>query len=137
MDAGAILKPFRHPRAWCALWALAIALVVVGSLLPGPDLPHVPDGGDKVEHIAGYCVLAAFAVQLFARRAWLAGACVALVLLGIALEIAQGVFTTTRTMDPADALADAVGVLLGAATVLLPWRDALLRLDRQRVDAVR
>ena len=132
MDAGAILKPFRHPRAWCALWALAIALVVVGSLLPGPDLPHVPDGGDKVEHILGYGVLAALAVQLFARRAWLAGACVALLLLGIALELAQGAFTTTRSMDPADALADAVGVLLGAATVLLPWRDALLRLDRRR-----
>lgn len=125
------LKPYRRPGLWCALWALAIAVVIVGSLVPGPDLPHVPDGGDKVEHLLGYFILAACAVQLFARRASLIGAGVGLVVLGIALELAQGAFTTTRSMDPADALADTIGVLLGLATVWLPWRDALLHLDRR------
>jgi hypothetical protein len=47
--------------------------------------------------------------------------------MGVALEFAQGAFTVTRMADPADALANAVGVALGLLTVFAPWRDALLR----------
>lgn len=123
---GRSLKPFRRPWLWAALWALGIAAVVVASMLPAPDLPdlHV---SDKSEHFTAYALLAAGAVQLYARRmSWLS-VCVALALLGIGLEFAQGALTTTRTMDAADALANSLGVLAGLATSLTPWRDALLR----------
>jgi VanZ family protein len=123
---GRSLKPFRRPWLWAGLWALGVAAVVVASLLPGPDLPdlHV---SDKSEHFAAYAVLAAGAVQVYARRlSWLSVS-VALALLGIGLEFAQGEFTATRTMDAADALANTLGVLAGLATSLMPWRDALLR----------
>jgi hypothetical protein len=40
------------------------------------------------------------------------------------------VLTVTRMMDGWDALANCLGVLAGLATVLAPWRDLLLRLDR-------
>ena len=123
---GRSFKPFRRPWLWVGLWALGIAAVVVASLLPAPELPDLRVS-DKSEHFSAYALLAAGAVQLYARRlSWFA-VCIALALLGIGLEFAQGVLTTTRTMDAADALANSLGVLAGLATSLTPWRDALLR----------
>jgi VanZ family protein len=124
------LKPLRRPRLWLSLWCVAIAAVVVGSLLPAMDLPPVQTGADKLEHFAGYGVLAAIAVQLFATRAALWRVGLGLVVLGIALEAAQFLFTSTRMMDGWDALANSLGVLAGLATALTPMRDLLLRLER-------
>ena len=128
---GRSLKPFRRPWLWAALWALGVAAVVVASLLPAPDLPNL-HVSDKSEHFVAYALLAAGAVQLYARRlSWFA-VCIALALLGIGLEFAQGALTSTRTMDAADALANTLGVLVGLATSLTPWRDALLRFEPGR-----
>jgi VanZ family protein len=107
-----------------------IGLVIVGSLLPALLLPLVPEGGDKVEHLLGYAILAAMAVQLFATRAALLRAAVGLVLLGIGIEFAQDLLTTTRQMDAWDAIANTAGVALGMATMLTPMRDALMRFER-------
>jgi VanZ family protein len=121
------LKPLRHPRRWLAAWWCAIGLVVVASLVPAMLLPQVPAGGDKLEHFAAYGLLALMAVQLFAPRRALVRAAVGLVLLGMILELAQGLLTSTRQMDIHDALANSAGVLAGVASVLTPIRDALLR----------
>ncbi|WP_166212696.1 VanZ family protein [Cognatiluteimonas telluris] len=128
---GAVLKPLRHPRLWLGLWIAALVATVVASLLPVFLLPVVPPGGDKVEHLGGYALLAAAAVQLFAGRRALWRAALGLVVLGVALEVAQGLFTATRQMDAADALANSLGVAIGMATVLTPLRDLLLRLQRR------
>lgn len=125
------LKPFRRRWLWAGLWSLAIAALVVVSLLPGPELPRVP-GGDKLQHVLGYAALAAGAVQLYDRWSSLLGAGLGLVLLGIGLEHAQGALTTTRMADPADALANTLGVIAGLGTRLTPWRDLLLRFERRR-----
>lgn len=119
-------KPFRRPWLWLGLWWLAVLVVVVASLSPPPPV-ELPRHGDKVEHLLAYALLAAGAVQVFRRGAplWLAG--LGLVLLGIGLELAQGAFTTTRMADPADALANAMGVGLGLLTALTPWGNALWR----------
>ena len=128
---GRSLKPFRRPWLWAGLWMLGVAAVVVVSLLPAPDLPDL-QVSDKTEHFAAYALLAAGAVQLYARRlSWFA-VCVALALMGIGLEFAQGALTSTRQMDAADALANSLGVLAGLATSLTPWRDALLRFEPGR-----
>ncbi|MCA1713569.1 MAG: VanZ family protein [Gammaproteobacteria bacterium] len=129
MTLGRSLKPLRRPLLWSGLWIGAIAAVVVVSLVPAPDLPQVPPGGDKVEHFLAYFALAAGAVQLYARWPALLGAGLGLVLMGIGLEHAQGVLTATRVMDRWDALANTLGVIAGLATALTPWRDALLRFD--------
>jgi hypothetical protein len=128
MTLRSALKPFRHPRLWTGLWCLGIALVVVLSLLPAPDLPQAP-GGDKLHHFLAYGLLAAWAVQLYTRWPSLLGAGLGLVLLGIGLEHAQGVLTDTRMADGRDALANTLGVIAGLATRLTPWRDLLLRFD--------
>ena len=130
LPGASALKPLRWPRLWLGLWWFAIALVALGSLLPAMLLPQVPEGGDKLEHLLGYGLLAAMAVQLFGTRAALLRAGLGLVLLGVLLEIAQGVLTATRAMDPLDALANMLGVALGLATAALPVRDWLRRTER-------
>jgi VanZ family protein len=129
---GRSLKPFRYPLLWSALWCGGVAAVVALSLGPVPDLGDLPSGIDKVEHFLAYAALAGGAVQLYPRWRSLLSVGVALVLMGIGLEYAQGALTTDRMMDRADALANTLGVIAGLATQLTPWRDLLLRLDRRR-----
>lgn len=127
---GRSLKPFRWPWLWAGVWSCAVAAVVVLSLAQLPDI-DLPPNSDKVEHVLGYALLAAGAVQIFAKRLALFSTCVLLVLLGIGLEFAQNALTSYRQMDPNDALANTIGVLLGLATVMTPARDWLLRWERR------
>jgi VanZ family protein len=126
-SVNAALKPLRRPRLWLGLWIAAIVALIVVCLIP---LPPLPDNSDKLEHLFGYFALSAAAVQLFGSRRALSLAAVCLVALGIGVEIAQG-FTAYRSSDLADALANTLGVLLGMATALTPWRDLLLRVEKR------
>lgn len=132
MTGHGVLKPLRHPRLWLALWTIALVVVVVVCLVPAPDLPDTPPGGDKIEHALAYFLLAASAVQLFATRRALIFAGIGLLVLGVLIEFAQGAFTTTRSGDAWDAVADAVGVVLGLALARTPLRDLLARFDAPR-----
>ena len=122
------LKPLRRPRLWLGLWWLAIVLGIAISLVPPPAV-DVPRGSDKLVHLLCYGALAVGAVQLFATRAALLRAAVGLVALGVALELAQEAFTSTRMLDPRDAAANTLGVLLGVLVARTPLRDVLLRFD--------
>ena len=115
-----------------ALWAAAVLGVVVVCLIPPPPLPPLPDNSDKLEHFAAYFLLAAGAVQVFRRGRVLAWVGVALVAQGVCIEFAQGALTATRSADPFDALANAVGVAAGLATAFTPLCDLLLRLQPRR-----
>jgi len=126
---GRSLKPFRRPWLWAGLWCVGVAATVIGSLIPAPDLGALPSGTDKFEHFLVYGLLAAGAVQLYPRWRSLLSVGVALVLMGIGLEYAQGALTTSRMMDRADALANTLGVIAGLGLQLTPLRDLLLRLD--------
>ena len=123
--SGAVLKPLRRPLLWLGLWLLAVAVVCVASLTPPPPL-ELPRHGDKVEHLLAYAALAAAAVQVFRRGRFLLAVGAGLVLMGIGLEFAQGALTETRLADPADAVANTAGVLLGMATARLHRGDLLL-----------
>ena len=127
MAATTLLKPLRWPRAWLALWWLAVLGTLVVCLIPPPSIP-LPENSDKVEHFLAYFLLAASAVQIYQRRGALVWAAIGLVALGIGIEFAQGALTVNRMADPMDALANSVGVLAGMAIVFTPLRDLLLRL---------
>lgn len=124
-----MLKPLRHPKFWLVLWWLAVLAVLAACLMPSPSLPDLPHNSDKLEHVLAFFMLAASAVQLYAGRRALRGIAIGLLLLGLGIEVAQGALTADRSADPFDLLADAIGIGLGLATALTPWRDLLLRLD--------
>jgi len=122
------LRPFRRPRVWIGIWIAAIILVIVLSLVPPPALP-VPHWFDKVEHFLSYALLSTGAVMLFARMRTQALAAAGLVMLGIALEIAQAALTATRAGDSADALANTLGVFAGLMMSPTPLAGWLQRID--------
>lgn len=128
---GNVLREFHRPRLWLALWGVLIAGVIGVSLVPARDLPSSLffHGFDKVEHAVGYAVLSLYAGMLFAQRRAQALAAIGLVLLGIGMEIAQAMFTDSRSAELQDALAGAFGVLAGWLPAGTRWALALQRLD--------
>ena len=128
LPGSSALKPLRRPQLWLCLWWLAIVLGIAISLAPSPSVA-APQGSDKLVHFLCYGALAVGAVQLFATRAALLRAAVGLVALGVALELAQETLTSTRMLDPRDAAANTLGVLLGLLVARTPLRDVLSRVD--------
>ena len=101
----------RRLRAWlpALLWAALIFFLSSRSSVPGPRIPGI----DKVAHLGAYAVLGT-ALAHGARAsalhpAW--GVAVGL-LYGISDEVHQS-YVPGREPDPADWVADALGVLLG------------------------
>ena len=131
LPGSSALKPLRRPQLWLCLWWLAIVLGIAISLAPSPSVA-APQGSDKLVHFLCYGALAVGAVQLFATRAALLRAGVGLVALGVGLELAQEAFTQTRMLDPRDAAANTLGVLLGMLVARTPLRDLLLVIDARR-----
>jgi len=91
------------------LIAAFAAIITIGSLLPF----HVPGndfGGDKFSHLVLYFALALAGAGIVAEeRVWIV--MVRCLLLGAALEIAQGLWIETRQGDWRDMAANAAGVL--------------------------
>ena len=124
------MLPLRYPYVWLALgWALVVG-VVLGSLLPGPIIEKItPTVNDKIEHFSAYFVLMMWFGGLYPRAKHLrvAGA---LLFLGAALDILQGVATTTRDFEVLDIVADAVGILVALAFSFWFFEGWCQRLER-------
>ncbi|RNF82933.1 VanZ family protein [Lysobacter psychrotolerans] len=121
---------FRRPWLWVGGWVAMIALVAVGSLMSASHLPSPPfHGVDKLEHVVGYALLSGYAAMLFVRLRPRALAAAGLVGYGIGIEFAQAALTTTRMADPADMVANTVGVLIGLLFAATPAARWLQRLD--------
>jgi VanZ family protein len=111
--------PLRYPRVWLTLGWLLVLGVIVGSLLPGPIIREIaPPISDKLEHFSAYFVLMAWFAGLYPRSKHVLVA-VALVVLGTALDVLQGTATRTRSFEPLDIAADAIGIV--AALLLSAW----------------
>ncbi|MBS0456829.1 MAG: VanZ family protein [Proteobacteria bacterium] len=124
-----MLRGFRRPRLWIAMWLVMFVGVIVLSLMPGPPIPAELVIG-KLDHGIAYFCLVAMAVQIFPSwRQWFSAALLA-ALLGVSLEVAQGVLTDYRHMSAYDAIIDCFGAALGLATGWTPLRHALLTIDR-------
>lgn len=136
-EQASVLRPFRHPRLWLGIWVFGWLLCAALSLSAPLPLPEAFSLSDKIGHVLAYATLAGWAAQLFARRRALASSLIALVALGIVLETLQGALTVTRLADPADAVANTLGVLLGGAIARTPAATLLLRIERRWHDSPR
>jgi VanZ family protein len=126
------VRAFRHPSLWFSLWGAMIVAVIVLSLMHGPPIPDLLTIA-KFDHFIAYVALAAFAVQLYADRPAQAIAAVAMVVLGIGLELAQGYLTTWRDMSLFDACVDIAGVAAGFATSWTPVATLLQKIEARFV----
>jgi VanZ family protein len=125
----AALREFRRPGLWLGIWIFGWLLCITLSLVHPPRVDiDVPDG-DKIGHLLAYALLSAWSVLIFAgpRSRWRAA--LSLVLLGVAMELAQGILTADRMMDAMDALADTIGVALGQLLALGRGQTLLQRWD--------
>ena len=110
------MVPLRYPWLWRLTGWLMIAGVIVGSLMPGHTLPRMI-ASDKLLHAGMYFLLMIWFAGLYrrSRHAWIA---LGLTMLGLGLDLAQGL-TTTRTFDPSDIAANVGGIL---AALVLSYR---------------
>ncbi len=108
------MTPIRLTLAW------ALVILVVCSV-PGPSVPpeFLPFSFDKWVHVGLFAVLGFLWARAVPGREWqvLLGG----VVFGIAIELWQGLPLVGRTPDALDALADAVGVVLGVG--IWRWRS--------------
>ena len=107
---------------WLTASVVLVSIVVWGSLQTSVNVP-VPGEFDKVEHLGTYGFLTVWFTGLYPRRR---DAIIVLALLGLGLsmEIGQYLMGMGRDADPVDMLANAVGVALGlgiARTVTGGW----------------
>jgi len=98
--------------------AFALACAVVGwlSLVPTTTIPGLFTLWDKIEHAGAYLGLTLLGAYAFPRR--LVRLAVGLFLGGIGVEVLQTTMALGRQGDPADALANSIGIATGLLLAL-------------------
>jgi len=101
----------RFTKLWLSIgWSLVITIIVLSLMPPGPITLDVPYS-DKFQHILAYFVLMGWFAQIYHAPTIRLRMMARFILLGIALEILQGI-GGLRTSDWTDVVANSVGVVL-------------------------
>lgn len=97
-------------RPWWRL-ALAVLLCVISwlALAPRPP-PALSTGWDKANHLLAFATLAVVAAMAYADAGWRIAT--GLLAYGGLIEVLQG-FAPPRAADPADLVADGLGIAIG------------------------
>lgn len=103
-----------------ALGWLCLAVIVFLSLTPSQFSPVHAKYADKLEHMLAYGFAMLWFCQDYRRRPQRQLLALSLIMLGICMEILQGM-TGYRSFEYGDMLANTIGVLLG-------WAGASTRL---------
>ena len=107
-----MLLPLRHPRTWLILGWVFVVLAVIASIVPIQRLPQPPGLNDKVEHMAGYALLALWFVGIYPRSRYVVIA-IGLFAMGLLIEWAQSAMQLGRHGDVRDVFANCVGIGVG------------------------
>jgi VanZ family protein len=105
----------KYELRWTALWLtiawlLVVAVVVLSLVRLGVDPPRAHS--DKAGHLLAYATLMFWFGQIYSRLRTKLFIAIALTLMGVALEIAQG-YTGYRSFEYSDMGANATGVAIG------------------------
>jgi VanZ family protein len=117
-----ISPSLRRIGAW--LWLGLVVLVIFGSLSPRFGPPGAMHA-DKLLHALAYGILTGMPFAVFCCERTVIVVAALMLPMGFGLELAQD-FVPTRMADAADALANVIGVAIGAA--LGPWGRHLANL---------
>lgn len=106
----------RHPKVWLGLGWMFIAGAVVASLVPVQQQPptHM---SDKLEHSLAYALLTVWFTGAYPRSSY-ARIGLAMLALGIGIEVAQGAMPFGRQMDFRDVIANSLGIIVG---LVIAW----------------
>ena len=104
-------EPRAHRILWHAIGVALVVFVVYQSLTPAPLEVELGEG-NRLGHLAAYGTLMGWYSHLHEQRITRTPLALGFVAMGIALEFIQGA-TGYRTFDPADALANTIGVCMG------------------------
>jgi len=123
------MRELRWRWFWLASGTALVLLVTWLCLRPsaGGDqwFPHA----DKFQHAAAFLGLGGLLLALFERRHY-AVACVALLVFGGAIEVAQYLMPYGRSAEWADLAADGLGIVLAALVSLAIQESWLQRIER-------
>jgi VanZ family protein len=124
------MRELRWRWFWLASGTALVLLVTWLCLRPsaGGDqwFPHA----DKVQHAAAFLGLAGLLLALVERRHY-AAVCVALLVFGGAIEVAQYLMPYGRSAEWADLAADGLGIVLAALVSLAIQESWLQRIERR------
>jgi VanZ family protein len=121
----------RFARLWWTIGWCMVATVAFASLKPNVDFPDFAES-DKVAHFSAYCAMAFWFAGMTDRSRYPILA-VLLILLGGAIELAQGVMGFGRSADWHDLLANSMGIgvaIIAAYAGLGSWMSRIERLLR-------
>ena len=99
-----------QPYAKALFWVMCVT-VLAGGLTPQAGSPQLFALADKVVHTLAFAALALVGLRSYPRHILVV--CTLLVALGGLIEIVQG-YTSTRSQELEDFVADILGVGLGA-----------------------
>ncbi len=106
----------RYRAAWLALGWLLLCGVAVGSLVPAVPAAAAQIS-DKLMHFLAYAVLAFVFIGAYGRHRW-PFFVIGLLLLGAAIELAQGLLVASRASEWLDLAANSAGVATGTLVAL-------------------
>lgn len=112
-------------KFWFALAYILLLVLAILSLVPAPDV----GSSDKIAHFVAYGLLSAWFSLIVEQRKSLWIILFGLIGYGLLLEGLQS-FTSYRSGDMADAVANSVGVIAGLAFYFSPLRGILRKVDR-------
>ena len=111
-----------QPIAKVIFWLLFLA-IILGAVMPQSNSPQLFALADKVVHTVAFLVLALVGLRAYPRQVLVM--VVVLIALGGLIEILQG-YTSTRSQEWEDFLADILGVGLGTLLAKPLWPDKQL-----------
>ena len=122
-ETGSFNRDLRFQRIWRSVAFMNIGIIIILSLIPGPeDIPQI-FGLDKVLHIFAYAFSMFWCNMCYRDKKYIILFTTGLILMGMALEIVQGVIGY-RMMSIYDMIANSIGVFFGL--VLARTRLSLL-----------
>lgn len=117
-----------HARTWYTVGIVMTLIIIVASLVPQRELPDL-NVSDKFEHATAFVALTLWFGGLVEPRRylWLA---LLLLVLGGAIEVAQGLMGLGRQADVRDLFADGAGIAAGLLLCLAGLRHWVRWIER-------